>query len=54
MITRHFGVGAELSELYIFTNSDELDELKDIIPSASSDVSGLSRIGISAGMRFYF
>lgn len=54
MITRHFGVGAELSELYIFTNDDELKYLKDIIPSASSDVSGLSRIGISAGMRFYF
>lgn len=54
MITSHFGVGAELNELIIFTSDDSLDDFKEVYPSESNVTSGLSRLGIAAGVRFYF
>ena len=54
LINRHFGVGVELNSLIIFTKDDYLEEIKKAYPSESDVSSGVSRLGVSAGMRFHF
>lgn len=54
MVTPHFGVGVDLYELYVFTKDDSLDDFKKMYPSESNIISGVSHLGLAAGMTFYF
>ena len=55
MVNRHFGVGVELNELVIYTKEDDLmKEFKHVYSSESDVLSGMSCLGLAAGIRFYF
>ena len=55
MVTPHFGLGVELNELVVYTKEDNsTEEFKRLYPSESNFTSGISRLGLAAGVRFYF
>lgn len=55
MVTPHFGVGVELNELVVYTKEDDYtEEFKRLYPGESNFKSGMSRLGLAAGVRLYF
>ena len=55
MVNSHFGLGVELNELVIYTKEDDgMKKLKKYATSESDVTSGMSCLGLAAGVRFYF